>query len=252
MAVEIAKRHNAKLCGLAITDTSHLLEQINDEGSAASAAYEYMRLSDCEKNREELRSNFTFACLAAGLDFELQSRQGKASEILQRESRFYDLLITAVGLKDKSTPNELSTKYSLNTIFKSHAPTMVLREQATSIDRILLVHDGSTECSRTIKTFIAQDLFPNLTYRLLAIAPTQEEGEHLLRGQYELIKSKFESCELGYLVGNPAKVLPEYVNNWKADLVVYGVRKSSLVMDKVLGHVASRLISRTTASVYSA
>ncbi|HWL10736.1 MAG TPA: universal stress protein [Planctomicrobium sp.] len=251
-AVKLAQLKQATLRGMTIIDTTRLLDDLSQEGSAAFAAYETERMSEWDKNRDEIRSNFSFSCLAAGLDFDLCSKQGNTLKIVANESRFQDLLITSATRQKKPVPVELSAASAIEVIRTAHCPTLVLRDQPNSIERVLMVHDGSKESSRAFSSFHSQCLFPNATFRLITIQNSQADAERLLSEQYHQFEANSYQFEHGYLVGKPSTLLPQYIENWEADLVVYGVKEKRPLVDKMIGQTSELILKKTSASLYSA
>lgn len=251
-SVRLAQQKRAHLRGMTIIDTTRLMRDLAIEGSAAFAAFESEHLASCENIREEVRSNFSISCLAASLDFDLCRRQGDVTAIIEMESRFHDLLITSALTEKPKTIDDIGAAHIAKIVRASHCPTLILRDQPTSLERVLLVHDGSKACSRAMSSFRRQRLLPEATVRLIAVGNTQECAKKLLSEQIDLLQVHPQAFEYGYLVGKAARLIPEYVQNWDADLVVYGINQKGSIIDNLFTQPGLEVLRRTTASLYSA
>ncbi|WP_437185349.1 hypothetical protein SH668x_002451 [Planctomicrobium sp. SH668] len=251
-SVRIAQQFQASLRGLTLVNTENLESSFTNVESAAFAVYEYERITDRKVQREQVRVDFSQACLDAGLDFDLQRRQGPLSNVLKRESRFHDLTVTSIpSSKSEKTKNELTPEQIVEMVLGGVSPLIVLREKIELTPRILLVQDGTQESSRAITSFISQDLFPDAAVRLLAIGGDQFTSQQLLREQVDQIQDRVPNLEVGYQIGTADKILPDFIQQWEAGLVVIGTERRSSIFRRFQGRAVRRVLKRTDAAIYS-
>ena len=249
--VSLARQHHSRLRGLTLIDTTRFEELAATCESGAYALHELQRLKSSATRRDEVRKHFSFQCLAAGVDFELRQKEGSLPDVLLDETRFHDLAVTAVSSDSMTgTAGELSSRQLAEMVLKSAAPQLVLRRSSVSLERVLLIHDGSHSSSRAISSFSSARLFSDLTVRFLAVGPTAREARETLYESIDSIRNVFPHLESGYLVGKPSQVIPPYIRQWDAQLTVLGVQKTPPWKRLLFGETIANILQKTPCALY--
>lgn len=248
---ELGRRCGAHLRGLTLIDTGDLQELVATCESAAYAVYECERLESRSQRRIAVRACFSNACLHAGLDFELHVRQGRTVDLLAAEAQFHDLLVIALSSSSGDLPGEWTFGAATELILKGTAPVLAMKEREDSPSRVLLVHDGTQASGNAIRSFLTQRLFPDATCRLLAVSPDSQDAQRILRQNADYVRRRVTACETGYVTGRPVTVVPAFVQQWEADLVVLGARRRTPMLRFLLGEVIDGIVRKTGASLYS-
>lgn len=250
-AVAIARRCRAHLRGLTVVDMSELHRLAIESPSAVHLLSAAERMEGGESRREEIRSAFSQACLAAKLDFDLRRVSGDSLDLLPAESRFHDLSAFAVVRGRKRSGGEIAVADAVRLLTYNAGPTLAMRSGAGEPKRGLLVLDNSPASSRAVRSFLAQDPFELTTVRALAIGADADEAQTILREQIDPIRRRYPECESGFLVGRSVRLAAKYADQWQADLVVIGARRSPPVMRYLFGETAREILARTDCSIYA-
>ena len=94
LGVDLAKRVKARVRGVTLVDT-RASEQACLHESAALVNLLNAGQVMAEHGQSRLRNALTAACLKAKLNFDVRNLVGDPTQVLRREARFSDLLITA-------------------------------------------------------------------------------------------------------------------------------------------------------------
>ncbi len=248
LAAALARRCRARLRGLTVVDT-HALSELVTRESAGYAVSELQRLQIGALRRDEVRALFSRVCLKADLDFDLCRKQGRALPLLAAEAQTHDLAITLGASRGERSG--LSASEAAELLVSGNAPWLVMRPQATLGERVLLVQDETAAATRAIRSFVRQRLFPGATVRLLAVAPTPRDAEAQLHESIELVRPHFPACEIGYVAGKVTRVVPEYVRQWEADLVVVGAHRAPPLARFWSGQQVAMVLERTSSALYA-
>lgn len=251
LVTELTRHCAAHVRGLTLLDTAELQNLVTTCESAAFAVYEMERLQSGAERRNVVRACFSNACLQAGLDFDLHAREGRSTDLLAREAQLHDLLIVALAQSAQQQPGEWTTSALTELILKGTSPVLAWKNCERSPSRIVLVQDGTQACSNAIRTFLSQRLFPDATYRLLAVHADTHEAQRLLRETADYVCRRFPGCETGYVLGHPVNVVPAFVQKWEADLVVLGAQRRPAMLGLLLSEAIEKIALKSTASLYS-
>lgn len=248
---DLGRRCGARLRGLTLIDTSDLQELVSTCESAAYAVYELQRLQSRAERRSTVRACFSSACLDAGLDFDLHVKQGRALDLLAAEAQLHDLQIVALSSGSGDATGEWTSGAVTELILKGSAPVLALKEREHLPGRVLLVHDGTPASSNAIRSYLTQGLFPEAACRLLAVHPDPRDGLRILRENVDYVRRRATACEAGYVEGHPANVVPAFVQQWDADLVVLGAQRRTPMLGFLLGEMIEQVVRKSGASMYS-
>lgn len=222
--VDLAKRTKARVRGVTLIDTRAAEQALLNESAALVNLLNAGQVM-AEHGQSRLRNALSAVCLKAKLNFDVRNFVGDPMQVLRREARFSDLLITAgcasadsAGLKSTDITDLLSSG--------SH-PILMLHPEQRVINRILLAYDGSDASGRAIRSYFNLGINSNAEHRLLAFGDTVLTAKAALRDMAEYCFYRRSDLETGYVVGKSRKILGPYAQKWQADLVVIGVNKTS-------------------------
>lgn len=253
--VEWARRSNARVRGVTLSDTRKLAAMAAAGESPFSTLGESVRLEEFERGREAVQARLTQACLAARVDFDVRRGQGSPMEVLPAEAQFHDLVVTshstaAEDLDPSFEETSADDLYSL--LLQGVHPLLVLRGAERPPQRVLLVLDGTPSSVRSVRTFMGQNLLPDAELRLLAVADDEPLARRLLRETLDLPRCRSTRMETGILTGPPRKTVAPYVLKWEAELVVLGVARGNALARRLLGTPALDVLKKTDAALYAA
>ncbi len=251
--VELARRHGARLRGLAIMDTRRMTSLLNCE-SAAYAVYEHERLEKTQTKQAATHGELAQACLKSGVNFDVRSERGDPLELLPREIQFHDLAITGcpfapTGLQTKGKVRSAIREVTQLALAGVH-PLLILRPEREEIHRVLMLYDGTPASGRAIKSFLGQQLWPAAETRLVALGKSIDEARDNLREMTDYLGPKRKHFEVGVLRASLRRALTQYAIKWEADLVVMGITRQPPVLRQIYGETLSYALQRCSAALY--
>ncbi|MBL8848220.1 MAG: universal stress protein [Planctomycetaceae bacterium] len=249
IVVDMAVQHGARLRGLMIADTRRLIASAVGCEAAVYAATEGELLQRQSQRQSTALSELTHACLQAGVDFDVRRLRGDPLELLPREARFHDLIVTTRPRPhDREGSSEgISTLTEL--AIRGAQPLLVLRDSRSVLKRVLLIYDGSVASERAIKQCLLQRLFHDAEMRLLAIGATDVEARRNLAEMAECLRHQQQEIELGHACGSLRQIAAAYIRKWDADVVVVGAPQRR-ILGFLWGGAVADTLRQTRAAVY--
>lgn len=209
----------------------------------------YMPLVE-NRNPEELKdtiNKFETQCLDNGIEYRIhQDLSTYALQTLKKESRFADLMIIGGQQFYENLGQGKPNEYLQSALHHTECPVIVVPEEGSFPESIVLTYDGSRSSVFAIKSFT--NLFPHLCNRktiVLYAAPNAGEGmpeEKLIR---ELTANHFNNISFHELDADPKKFLVTWLNDVDKPIVVSGsygrsgfsqVFRQSFVADVIADH----------------
>lgn len=252
LGVDVARRQAARVRGVTLVDTRRIESLSSSCEAAVYAVMEQTRLNVAERARRTVRADLSRACLEAGLNFDVRQLSGDPLELLPRESQFHDLAIAAhprtAGSKDD---DQLSAGQLVELVLRGVEPLLVVRQPPRTVQRVLMVHHGVPSSARAIKSFLAQNLFPQAEHRLMAVGSSEQQARQHLREMADYCLPRRRELELGCLCGSLRRVLLPYAQKWQADLLVLGIARTNRMLARLMGNVARDVLTQTSSAIYT-
>ncbi|MBX3411068.1 MAG: universal stress protein [Pirellulales bacterium] len=253
LGVALAQECDARLRAVTLYDTRRA-EAANQGESAVYAALEQNRRATVELQHEVARARMTQACLGAGLDFDVRRAEGNPLQVLARESRFHDVLVTSprCSTAAEQSDDHLSRTDLIDLLRRGVYPLLAVHPELAKIERVLMIYEGSEASGRAIRSFVNQGAFGAADHRLLAIGKDEGEAKRSLREMADYCLARRPVLETGFACGKVRHVVPPYAQKWQADLVVMGAAQSHRLMYRLIGDTALDLLDRQRCAAYVA
>lgn len=168
-------------------------------------------------------ARFKERCTKSGLEFRVHKDTDLfALQELINETRFADLLVISSELFyeniDKDQPNE----YLKKTLHQSECPVMLVPEQFTLPDHILLAYDGKASSVFAIKQFAY--IFPELSQLPTFLVTVEETEAGIPKNDFmsELASRHFPSLTIEPISGDKRETFRNWVNGRVSGLLVSG------------------------------
>jgi nucleotide-binding universal stress UspA family protein len=252
VGVALARQAEARLRGLTLLDTRRFDAAFDCE-SAGYAVMEHTRHALTERIQETVRARLSQACLEAGLNFDVRRSSGDPLQVLSQEARFHDLVVTSVVAGD--TASKAAADWSVDDLTtlldRGVQPLLVVQSQQVSIDRVLLVYDGSEAAGRAIRSFLNQGIFTDAEHRLLAVGSNESAARDSLRSMADYCCSRRRELETGYAHGTLRGVLLPYAKKWQADLIVMGVEPGNRLLRWMFGNPTIDVLKKLSCGLYA-
>jgi nucleotide-binding universal stress UspA family protein len=252
LAVDVARRSEARLRGLTLLDTRRA-EASHDSESPVYAMLTQARRDCVEQQQEVVREELSKACLAAGLNFDVRRRAGDPLQLLPQESQFHDLVITSVATSgQESEANGLTVSDLFALLLRGVQPLLVVNRNQTKIGRVLLAFDGSEASGRAVRAFLRANIFADAEHRLLAIGRNQRLAKASLGEMADYCLQRRQSLETGFVCGQARRLLFPYAEKWQADLIVLGVGPGQRLLGRLLGDRTIHRLHNLGCSLFAA
>ena len=248
LGVSMAKYAKARVRGVTLIDTRPSEAAYASE----SAAFAVSAISGnvlAEHHQSRLRADLSNACLKAGLNFDVRRFAGDPIEVLCKEGRFHDLVITSGYVGTGSAG--LSSVDLSDLVERGVQPLLVLHPAQHAVDRVLLVYDGSEASGRAIRSYLNLRVLPKADYRLLAIGDSEGTAHAALREMADYCHMHCAPLETGCVVGKPRRVLPAYIEKWQADLLVLGMSRGNRLLRCLFGDKSFELLPKSQCSIFA-
>lgn len=259
-AIDIAKRHDAELTGLAFIDREAI------EGEAAGGGIGSMYFA--KKLREELTEETRKKAHALLRDFAARveaegvrhtdDRVGEEGIVrsLLDEMRTHDLLVAGRESHFYYAEPERRTHTLAKVVESAAAATLIVGAEPRDIRRVAVAYDGSTSAARALQKFAHLRLFgTDLEVEVVHVRGGSLEdrlaSESLLAdAQGYLIAYGFGSVLTSSIEGEPADRIAEYADGTKADLVVSGAYTKSGLRKMVFGSSTTKLLDEAAVPLF--
>lgn len=185
LAVDIARRADATVTGLAIVDA----DRIAPVAPAVVGVYS----SQIKEREYELGvahdqanvhiSHVRKAAEAAGVAFHELKLEGDSSKVLQDAWRFQDVFVMANRPWPLGEPSALQVTSVLRLIASGVRPVIAVPPGAATVPKTVMVAlSGSLECAKSLKNLLQLNIWPDAALHMVTSAPckTGEPAEHLL------------------------------------------------------------------------
>lgn len=216
VGVDAARATRARVRGLTLVDT-RWIAAVNQCESAASAVMAHEQCELTKRDGAMVQRELSRECLNAGLNFDVRHIEGDPVEVLSREAHFHDLVVTSV-----TRGGSLTLGATLGLVEHGVQPLLIVRPEQTSIERVLMVYDGSKASGRAIRSFLSLNILRDAEHRLLAIGPDADAARAALCEMGDYCHGRRERLETGCVAGRARQVIVPYAQKWQADLLVLG------------------------------
>lgn len=245
-AVELAKRHDARVTGIAILDQEAAARRVVPVAAAQGGASELQTGLDYVRGRIEA-AVWEFEQLAQQADIEhrVVRDEGDPVGALCDAWRYEDL--TLVGLRGLFDYGVLAEPKDalIRLITSGMRPILAVSSEYVPVRRVLVAYSGSLESAKTMKRFIQMRLWPDATVNLLHyIEGDEPEGEYK-----QLLGRASAYCQdwgvepgVKALVGGAKDHLLCDAADDGADLIVLGDSAKSMFTRRVFGDTALHVI----------
>lgn len=260
-AIELAKRLDSSLTGLAVVDTSNIYptSMVGDMEDTYYARNMWDELDEeTKKMAGSLLDRFRSSVKQEGVRYTALRNEGASSDRIIEGMKYHDLLI--VGRDSHFFYNEpkKETKTLAKVVKDGVSPTLVITDRYHEINKVLIAYDGSAPAARSVKSFahlkpFGRDLEIELIY---VIGKETDEltdmAESTLElARYYLREHLFTDITCTVLTDSrPGNQIIERQMVTGADLVVMGAHSVSALRRITFGSSTDHLIRHTDKPLF--
>jgi len=253
---DLAKRHGARLVGLAVANTAEVEAAYRTPrplgaGSADQEVYK-QRLAEARDAAKENLAGFEEVCKKEGVDYSGQIVEGDPSEEILKASILSDLVI--LGRKTRFTcwlPDDEFDDTCSEVIEKSTHPMILTPGERSDVKKVLIALDFQRLSDRVYFNFIHLNPFPEAEAHLVHAAKGKADSEfpeHLV----EYFATHGVKAKPVMLTGDHVgQAIVNYAGAEGMDMVVMGVHTMSKVLKALLGSTGRYVLNHCDLPIYT-
>jgi nucleotide-binding universal stress UspA family protein len=247
LAIEMAKRLDCQITGLAILDRAHITSPtaVGIGGMAYKQHRDQVKLEEAKSFLQRLEKSFEQSSEAVGATWQLIEAEGSPDKLIERESGRHDLLVIGKDT-DFHFDVDPSTADTVQRLLRDNSrPLLVCPDQAASDGAILATYDGSVRASRALHMLVLLEFARGRPVHVLSVAADRQTAEQRARYPTELLaKHGYQATPHG--IGSradPAEVVLAEAEALGATLIAMGASGHRPLHDFFLGSTSQRVLN---------
>jgi nucleotide-binding universal stress UspA family protein len=255
-AIEIAKPRGAELVGLAVTDPVRLeWTGPRPMGVGVEEQTAELRKSRYERARADIAAageTFATRCRAAGVAHRVNEETGDPFDVAEDLVRYHDMCVFGLhGLFEHDVvPEPVDALERL--ISAGVRPVLAVGEEFRTVRRVLVAYSGSIESAKTFKHFVHSGLYPDAVVRIVHFGHDEPTARRRLEKSAGFFQAHGREVDTDHCGGDASHELIPYAEAWKADLIVAGNSSKNLLLRKLFGETALKLLRDSPLPLYLA
>ncbi|MDT0630160.1 universal stress protein [Rubrivirga litoralis] len=260
-AIDIAKRHDAEVTGLAFVDREAIQRDTAGGGIGSMYFAERLRNELAEETKQKavaLAQSFGEQIEAAGVRHTPDAirEEGLVQSIVD-EMRVHDLLIAGRESHFYYANPTQRTHTLAKVLEQSAAATLIVGTETPDVRRVAVAYDGSAAAARTLQKFahlapFGTDVDVEVVHVHGSSGEDRRASGQLLEGAASYLRAYgFDRVETtGVESGDPADVILGYATGERANLVVSGAYAKTGLRRLVFGSSATRLLDEARVPLF--
>jgi nucleotide-binding universal stress UspA family protein len=253
LAIEMAKRMDCQITGLAILDRAHITAPtpVGIGGMAYKQHRDQVKLEEAKSILQRLEKAFEQSCEATGAAWQVIEAEGVPHKLIEQESGRHDLLVigrdTDFHFDEDPTPDMVQ-----RLLRENPSPLLVCPEQGSYDGTIVAAYDGSVRSSRALHVLVLLEFARGRPVHVLSVAPDREVAEARARYLTELFaKHGYEATAHG--IGSredPADIVLAETEALGATLIAMGASGHNPLRDLFLGSTTQRVLNSCSCVLF--
>lgn len=260
-AIDIAKRYDAEVTGLAFVDRDAIERDTLGGGIGSMHFAEKLRDELADETRDQavaLVRSFVTQVEAAGVRHTRDTirDEGLVQSIVD-EMRTHDLLIAGRESHFYYANPSQRTHTLAKVLEQSAAATLIVGTEPVDVHRIAIAYDGSSAAARALQKFahllpFGTDLAVEIVHVRGGSDDDKLSSDRLLDGAASYLRTYDfnEVTTTSVESGSPADVIVDYASGSKADLVVSGAYAKTGLKRLVFGSSATKLLDEAQVPLF--
>lgn len=254
LAIDMAKRLDAQITGLAILDRAHITSPtpVGIGGMAYKHHRDQVKLEEAKAFLQRLEKGFQQSCEAIGTAWRVIEAEGAPYRLIELESGRHDLLVIGKDT-DFHFDVDPSTADTVQRLLRENSrPILVCPDQVSSEGAVLATYDGSVRSSRALHMLMLLGFARGRPVHLLSIAADRQAAEERARYPTELFaKHGYDATPHG--IGSsaePAEIMLAEAEALGAKLIAMGASGHSPLQEFFLGSTTQRLLNSCPCTLF--
>jgi len=255
-ALDIARRHDAEITGLAVVDMGSIESSSRGGGIGSMYYAEKLRdqlTTDARQKAQDLIAAFEDLVSDSGVRFSELVQEGVPFERIVEDMKVHDLLL--VGREPHffySHPKE-ATETLARIVRLTVGPTLIVHECCSEVKKVIIAYDGSAAAARAMRSFVHTNPFGReIEIRLLGVYRDEpHESEFFLSQADDYLKAHgFEAQAMALKSNEVNEVIMEQVESFEAELVVAGAHSKSTLRAMAFGSTTKFLVGNCPVPLF--
>jgi nucleotide-binding universal stress UspA family protein len=254
LAIEMAKRLDAQITGLAILDRAYITSPtaVGIGGMAYKYHRDQVKLEEAKTFLQRLETGFQQTCEAIGTAWRVIEAEGAPYKLIELESGRHDLLVIGKDT-DFHFDFDPSTADTVQRLLRENPrPILVCPNQVSSEGAILATYDGSVRSSRALHMLTLLGFARERPIHVLSVAADRQIAEERARYPTELFAKHGYNATAHGIGSNaePAEIMLTEAEALGAKLIAMGASGHSPLHDFFLGSTTQRLLNTCPCTLF--
>ena len=257
-ALDIAKRHEARVTGLACVDTAHIESSASGGGIGSMYYAEQIKNQLTDETRQKatnLVQKFEERANEAGVNHADLVQEGVPFERILEDMKYHDLLV--IGKEDHffyADPGK-NTATLERVVKETVAPVLIIVGDYKPVKQVVIAYDGSQPAARAMQHFAQMRPFGNdVRVRIVNVFTNEREmheAERMCGFAQRYLESHGYTTSVAVISGeDPCREVLAYSEQINADLVVAGAHSVSRVRELAFGSTTKKMIEDGTIPLF--
>jgi len=253
-AVALAMAHDAEVTGVSIIDEGRLTYSGPLPIGGGHYAHELAsdRMEKAKELSDRAAQEFTEACLAAGVRYQVLREVGEPFTLMIDQARYHDLMI--FGLRSLFEYDLLPDPHNalVRLVQAGVRPLIAVSKGFYPVKKVLIAYSGSMESAKAMKRFVQMRLWPEAILRIVSFGHQTDKAKQLVGDAADYCRAHGFEVEEAVVPDSPQDHLLPYAEEWGADLTVVGNSAKNLMLRRIFGETALHAIHNANRPLFLA
>ena len=247
-AIDIAKRFDAEVTGLAVIDMGSIKDSARGGGIGSMYYAEKLRAkltTDARLKARELMNAFDEAMEDSGVRFVETVEEGVPFMRIVEDMKYHDLLVIGRDPHFFYSHPKQETDTLARTVKNTIGPSLVVGTEFKPVERILIAFDGSNAAARAVRRLVHLRPFgEEVKVEVIHVHKDEpKESELVLQLEQAYLRAHGIRAQTASLQGDsPESEIVSYATQYGADIVVAGAHSVSKLREVAFGSTTAALL----------
>lgn len=251
-ACAMAKRHEGRLEGLVIRDTTLVdpVEAAPIGGGGSARELREAREEAVREGMDEAVRRFNAYCEKEGVKNSVVETEGDAVEILEEKLQLVDLAIFGIRHAFDYGAVLHPHDFLARVARAARRPILAMAEPTHVVNRVLVAYDGSRASADALRSFAILQAFEPEMVKVVSVGETDTEATRHVETARAYLEAHDYKTEGMVVEGDPAEQILAEAKSIDADLIVLGAVGRSGLAKLLMGDTASSILTDSTTSLF--
>lgn len=254
IAIDLAKRTNARLTGVGVLDMPWITAAQPEPlgGSAFKILRDEEVIHNTKKYVEELLTVFQDVCKSAHIQYEAIEVEGVPEVEIEYLSHEHDLIIIGQKTDFHHDLENESDRIVRHLVKDNPRPMIIVPSSPSSGNDIMVAYDGTLQSARALHMFLLLNLAKNKPVHIITVHKNRHEAEELANQALRLCSAYGVEASIHPQVshGDPAKIILKKVEEMNIGLIAMGAFSSTTWKEVFFGNTTSAIMKASKVPLF--